>query len=680
MKYGIWKVSEPEPGAVNALAGSGYGPLVAMVLASRGIGGPKEAKMYLDCNAPLPDPFLMTDMDKAAGRVGLAMSRGEKIAVFGDYDVDGITATCLLTDFLRRHGADAVSYIPGRLEEGYGLNPIAIRQLHSQGVKLIVTVDCGITAVSEAELCRELGIDLVITDHHECKQVLPNAAAVVDPHRTDGGYPHKNLSGVGVAFKLASALSGSQEDVLRDYADMVCLGTVADVMPLQGENRVFVAKGLQSLADTKRPGIAALMAESGCDPKSITASSIGFILAPRINAAGRMGQIDLAVELFLTDDPLRAAEAARGLCELNRQRQAVESEIYRQAVAMLPTGKPPEAIVLADESWHQGVVGIVASRIAEEYSCPTFLICLDGERGKASSRSHGGFNLFASLSALSPLLESYGGHELAAGFTITRENIPEFRRRVCAMASQFYTDGVPRTTLDVDCAVPPELLTIPNIDALQVLEPCGNGCPKPVLMMKNLVIERISMVGGGRHMRLRLRSGRTGINAIYFSANPQAASVQPGDLVDVAFTPQINEFRGERSVQMNVLDIRPSCSAECSPETTAYRDMLSGSMTHREAAALLPDRRMLALVWRYLAASEAVQESPICLCRKIVRWSGSPMSLGQLLTCLDIFRDVGLLTIQQQHKYISIHLTPGDKKADLSRSQTMQRLLRAKES
>ena len=547
-------------------------------------------------------------------------------------------------------------------------------------MKLIVTVDCGITAVSEAELCRELGIDLVITDHHECKQVLPNAAAVVDPHRPDGGYPHKNLSGVGVAFKLASALSGSQEDVLRDYADMVCLGTVADVMPLQGENRVFVAKGLQSLADTKRPGIAALMAESGCDPKSITASSIGFILAPRINAAGRMGQIDLAVELFLTDDPLRAAEAARGLCELNRQRQTVESEIYRQAVAMLPTGKPPEAIVLADESWHQGVVGIVASRIAEEYSCPTFLICLDGERGKASSRSHGGFNLFASLSALSPLLESYGGHELAAGFTITRENIPEFRRRVCAMAAQFYTDGVPRTTLDVDCAVPPELLTIPNIDALQVLEPCGNGCPKPVLMMKNLVIERISMVGGGRHMRLRLRSGRTGINAIYFSANPQAASVQPGDLVDVAFTPQINEFRGERSVQMNVLDIRPSCSAECSPETTAYRDMLSGSMTHREAAALLPDRRMLALVWRYLAASEAVQESPICLCRKIVRWSGSPMSLGQLLTCLDIFRDVGLLTIQQQHKYISIHLTPGDKKADLSRSQTMQRLLRAKES
>ena len=680
MKYGIWKVSQPEAGAVNALVGSGYAPLAAMVLASRGMEDDHQARAYLDCNAPLPDPFLMTDMDKAAGRVGLAMSRGEKIAVFGDYDVDGITATCLLTDFLRRHGADAVSYIPGRLEEGYGLNPIAIHQLHDEGVKLIVTVDCGITAVSEAELCRQLGIDLVITDHHECKQTLPAAAAVVDPHRPDGGYPHKNLSGVGVAFKLASALCGSQEGVLEEYADMVCLGTVADVMPLQGENRVFVARGLESLAHTKRPGIAALMAECGCAPEAVSASSIGFMLAPRINAAGRMGQIDLAVELFLTDDPDKAAEAARGLCELNRQRQAVESEIYRQAVSMLPMGKPPEAIVLADESWHQGVVGIVASRIAEEYACPTFLICLDGEHGKASSRSHGGFNLFASLSALSPLLESYGGHELAAGFTITRANIPEFRRQICALAAKFYTDDVPRTVLDVDCAVSPELLTLHNVDALQMLEPCGNGCPKPVLMVKNLTIDRISMVGGGRHMRLRLCSGHTYLNAIYFSANPQTVSIQPGDLVDVAFTPQVNEFRGTRTVQMNVIDIRPSCNAECLPDAAPYRDMQRGNLTAGEAAALLPDRKMLALVWQYLDAANPVQESPVCLCRKIVRWSGKPLNLGQMLTCLDIFRDVGLLTVQRQHKYVSIRLTPGEGKADLSRSQTMQRLLHAKES
>ena len=682
VKYGIWNVNEPHAAAVNALVRVGYAPLAAMVLASRGIRDGAQAHQYLDCSAPLLDPFLMTDMDKAAGRVGLAMAMGEKIAVFGDYDVDGITATCLLTDFLRRHGADVVSYIPGRLEEGYGLNPIAIHQLHTEGVRLIITVDCGITAVAEAELCRQLGIDLVITDHHECKEVLPAAAAVVDPHRPDGGYPHRNLSGVGVAFKLAAALSGDQEEVLREYADMVCLGTVADVMPLQGENRVFVARGLELLSHTRRPGIAALMAESGCDPKTVSSSSIGFMLAPRINAAGRMGQIDLALELFLTDDPAQAAQVARQLCDLNRQRQAVESEIYDQAVSMLPQGQPPEAIVLADECWHQGVVGIVASRIAEEYACPTFLICLDGEHGKASSRSHGGFNLFASLTTLAPLLESYGGHELAAGFTITRTNIPEFRRQICQLAAGFYCDDIPRTVLDIDCAIPPELLTLPNIESLSVLEPCGNCCPKPVLMMKNLTIDRITMVGGGRHMRLRLRSGRHGVNAIYFSASPETASIQPGEVVDIAFTPQINEFRSERSVQMNILDIRPSCTAECSPENGGYHALHSGVLTREMAAALLPERAMLAMVWRYLAAAPAatIQESPICLCRKIVRWTGKPMSLGQMMTCLDIFRDVGLLEVRRLHNHITIRLTPGSEKADLNTSQTMQRLLQAKES
>ncbi len=681
VKYGIWNVAEPEMRAVNALVGCGYSPLTAMVLSSRGIQDQRAAKQYLDCNAPLPDPFLMTDMDKAAGRVGLAMARGEKIAVFGDYDVDGITSTCLLTDFLRRHGADVVSYIPGRLEEGYGLNPIALHQLAGEGVNLIITVDCGITAVAEAALCRELGMDLVITDHHECKDVLPTAAAVVDPHRPDGGYPHKNLSGVGVAFKLAAALCGSQEDVLAEYADMVCLGTVADVMPLQGENRVFVTRGLKALRHTKRPGIAALMAESGCNPDSISASSIGFMLAPRINAAGRMGKIELAVELFLTDDPDRACEVAKALCDLNRQRQAVESEIYDQAISMLPTGKTPEAIVLADESWHQGVVGIVASRIAEEFCCPTFLICLDGEHGKASSRSHGGFNLFSSLTTLSPLLESYGGHELAAGFTINRSNIPEFRRQICQLAAGYYSDDTPRTALDIDCAIPPELLTIAGIDSLSALEPCGNGCPKPVLMMKDLYIDRISMVGGGRHMRLRLRRGRYAFNAIYFSATPESTSIAQGDVVDIAFVPQVNEFRGERSVQMNVLDIRPSCTAEASPELGLYHALLQNRITAEAAAALLPSRAMLATVWRYLAAAPgSIQESPICLCRKIVRWSGTPMSLGQLMTCLDIFRDVGLLTNQRLHKYLVITLTPGSEKADLNESQTMQRLLHPKES
>ena len=682
LKYGIWNVTKPETEPVNSLVSNGYSPLVAMILASRGIQNARQARDYLDCSAFLPDPFLMKDMDLAAGRVGLAMTRGEKIAVFGDYDVDGITATCLLTDMLRRHGADCISYIPGRLEEGYGLNPLAIHTLHEQGVSLIVTVDCGITAVAEAQMCKELGIDLVITEHHECKDVLPEAIAVVDPHRPDCRYPHRTLSGVGVAFKLASALCGSQEEILNEYADMVCLGTVADVMLLQGENRVFVSRGLESLRATRRPGIAALMKESGCSPEQVSASTIGFMLAPRINAAGRMGKIDLAVDLFLTDDPHHGAHLAKALCDLNRQRQAVESEIYDQAISMLPEGQTPEAIVLADETWHQGVVGIVASRIAEEYCCPTFLICLDGNHGKASSRSYGGFNLFSSLTALSPLLESYGGHELAAGFTITRDNIDKFRQQICQRAAAYYTGDTPRTILDTDCAVPAEMLTLRSIESLACLEPCGNGCPKPSLVLENVTIDRITSVGSGKHIRLRLRQGRHILNAIYFSATPESASIQPGDVVDVAFNPQINGFRGEDSVQLNILDIRPSCAAPCSPELGGYTALRAGNLTAAAATALLPDRTTLALVWRYLAGcgTSFVNEAPMCLCRKIVRWSGQSLSLEQLMTCLDIFSDVGLLKIQRLHKYISIQLTPGQGKADLGASATMQTLLQLKES
>ena len=678
MKYGLWNTTAPGAEAVNALVRGGYAPLAAMVLASRGLETKESADHYLDCNAPLLDPFLMTDMDLAAGRIAIAMQRGEKIAVFGDYDVDGITATCLLTDFLRRNGCDCVPYIPGRLEEGYGLNPIAIEGLHAHGVKLIITVDCGITAVAEAKLCQKLGIDLVITDHHECKDTLPEAIAIVDPHRPDGGYPHKTLSGVGVAFKLACALNGDPEEILDLYADMVCLGTVADVMPLQGENRTFVTRGLVMLQNTARPGLAALIRQCGYEPDSVSASSVGYMLSPRINAAGRMGQIELAIDLFLTDDPVQGEEVAKALCELNRQRQAVESEIYQQAIEMLPPGKTPEAIVLADEHWHQGVVGIVASRIAEEYCCPTFLICLDGDHGKASSRSFGGFNLFSSLTSLSHLLENYGGHELAAGFTIDRSQIVPFRQEICRLAGDFYCGSGPKTVLDADCVIPPELLTLYNIESLNALEPCGNGCPKPVLVMENLTVDRLSAVGGGRHLRLRLQSQHHSFNGIFFSATPETASVEQGDLVDVAFIPQINEFRGERTVQMNIQDIRPSCKTAVSCDTEDYRQLRADMLTVATAEKLLPDRATLGLVWRYLAkAAQPLQETPICLCRKIVRWSGADLSLGQLLTCLDIFADVGLLETQRLHKYITVRLIPTESKADLTTSRTMQRLLAA---
>ena len=682
VKYGIWNVTRPEASAVNALASGGFNPLTAMILAARGMDDAASAKEFLDCDRQMIDPFLMTDMDLAEARVRKALQHGEKIAVFGDYDVDGITATCLLTSFLRSMGGNVISYIPGRLEEGYGLNPIAIRQLHAEGVKLIVTVDCGITAVEEAQLCKQLGIDLVITDHHECKEQLPEAVAVVAPHRPDGGYPHKNLSGVGVAFKLAAALSGNQMGVLRNYADMVCLGTVADVMPLVGENRVFVARGLDLLRHTHRPGIAALMKESGCESDNVNATSIGFMLAPRINAAGRMGQIELAVDLFLTDDEDKATYLAQSLCELNRQRQQVESDIYRQAVQMLPTGSTPEAIVLADERWHQGVVGIVASRIAEEYCCPTFLICLDGDHGKASSRSFGGFNLFQALKNHSHLLESYGGHELAAGFTIHRSQIDAFREAVCRDARQYYAESGQRTVLDIDCAVTADLLSVGSIDALSALEPCGNGCPKPVLMLEKLVVDRLALVGNSRHMRLRLKQGHHMLGAICFCATTDTFPIQPGDIVDVAFQPQVNEFRGVRSVQLNVQDIRPHCPAPCDAEDGAYRRLKKGCANREDCSKLLPDRTLLAAVWKYLVStgSNTIKEGPVCLCRKIVRRSGMAMDLGQMLTCLDIFADVALLQLERRHKDLIITLSAPGQKADLSSSATMQSLLLGKES
>ena len=674
-------MKQPDADGVNKLVAAGFAPLVAMVLSGRGLGDPEKAKACLSCDCDLPDPYRLRDMDLAAGRLGLAISRGEKIAVFGDYDVDGITATCLLTEFIRSIGGDCIPYIPGRLEEGYGLNPIAIRQLHGEGVKLIVTVDCGITAVEEAALCTSLGIDLVITDHHECKQSLPQAVAVVDAHRIDCSYPHKDLSGVGVAFKLAAALCGSQEMVLENYADMVCLGTVADVMCLQGENRVFVARGLEALKNTKRPGLQALMTLAGCDREAMTATTVSYTLAPRINAAGRMGQIDLALNLLLTKDAGEAQRLAEALCELNKKRQAVEAEIYAQAVEMLPQDRVPDAIVLADETWHQGVVGIVASRIAEEYCCPTFLICLDGEHGKASSRSYGGFNLFSALTEMSDLLESYGGHELAAGFTISRDNIPAFREQVSALARRFYKESDVRTVLEADCAVKPEMLTVANIASLARLEPCGNGCAKPVLVVEGITVDKISQVGSGRHMRLRLRSAWHALQAIWFSANAQTASLREGDVVDVAFLPQINNFRGEKSAQLNVVDIRPGCKAECSMDTAAYRALRRKELSAAQAKELLPDRAVLGMIWKYLenCGTTEIREDPACLCRKLVRWSDSPLSLGKLLTCLDIFAEVDLVRLTRQRKDMLIELLPREGKADLQESPTLQYLQGSKE-
>lgn len=682
MKHGIWSISEYASNDVLTLLKAGYSPLSARILCSRGLTTPQAAAEYLACDAPLIDPFLMKDMKKAADRVRLAIARREHIAVFGDYDVDGITATSLLTDFLRSQGAVVTSYIPARLEEGYGLNEMAIRQLFRRSVNLIVTVDCGITANDEALLCKKMGIDLVITDHHECKDALPLATAVVDPHRKDDTYPHQNLSGVGIAFKLVSAICGNQEEMLEKYADYVALGLVADVMPLKGETRTMVVKGLASLSACKHPGLIALMKECGCYGQPITAGTIGYVLAPRINAAGRMGQVELAMELFFAQEQTKAEALAAALCKLNRERQQVEAEIYKEAITMLAQREQSEAIVLAGENWHQGVVGIVASRLAEEFCCPTFLICMDADKGKASSRSYGNFNLFSALTELSDLLESYGGHELAAGFTICRDKVDLFREKITELIKRHRAAGEEPTALRIDCAVSPELLSIENVEALKELEPCGNSCPSPVFYLEDLLLEYLSEVGGGKHLRLSLRYGRRAhevLSGIFFSTTAKLAAVSAADCVDVAVTPQVNEYRGARSVQLNLIDIRP-CQKEREMAEQAKNLYMkfteSGIVTPQEAELLLPNRNEFVAIWRYLSANakHGIQEEFTCLYRKVIRVSNVPITMERARLCLDVFHEQGLISLQQQQHYLNITLTSDGRKVDLDTSQIIKQL------
>ena len=674
MKYGIWKIASPEIEAVEALRRAGYGEITARVLSARGYDTPEKAEELLSADAPLIDPMRMKDMDRAVETVEKALKEGQKIAVFGDYDVDGITATCLLMHYLRSRGADCMAHIPGRLEEGYGLNAGAIHQLHDQGVNLIITVDCGITALEEAELCRELGITLVITDHHECKEELPRAAAVVDPHRPDGEYPHKNLCGVGVAFKLVSAMDGNQEKIAEEYCDLVCLGTIADVMELSGENRRLVVQGLKDLQHPRRLGMQALIDACGNGAKPITASSIGYVLAPRINAAGRMEHAELAVDLFLTEDPVRAEELAQTLCRLNKERQTIEMEIYRDARAQLrKQGRPKNAIILAGENWHQGVVGIVASRLCEEYCLPTFLICLSGDRGKASSRSYGGLNLFASLTEMSDLLEGYGGHELAAGFTIARKNIDEFRRKMCRCAEVYAESSHYEAALDIDCELTGDLLTERHTRELDQMEPCGTGCAKPVFCLSEAVIERVSAMGGGRHLRLRLRAGRTSVQAVYFSAGALAKELEPGQRIDVAFHLNINEYRGIRSLQLNLLDLRPT-----SPTALYEKYLRDGKLNRAEQKALSISRRDVAAVWHYLTrlapAGTLIHSQTEPLCLAMAQAGGPGCSVRRILPSLDILEELGLVALRRDRNSLEVRVLPDSPPNPLVNSHLYQSL------
>lgn len=557
MKYANWKVPAEGPVIPRSLLSAGCPPLLAAALQLRGLDRAEEARAFLNGGAELlSDPLALADMISAVQRLSMAIARGEHVAVYGDYDVDGITAACLLSDYLESRGLQCELYIPDRLTEGYGLNCAAIDKLSARGVTLIVTVDCGVTSLEETEYAASLGVDMIITDHHECREALPEAEAVVNPKRPDNGPVGDGLAGVGVAFKLVCAMDGSAEKMLRRYADLVAVGTVADVMPLLGENRFITRYGLQQIAEGNcRPGFRALILEAGLGEKKLTAATIGYSLAPRINAAGRLGKTAMAVQLLRTRDRREASELAAALCEKNRERQELELAIWKEAVDKLRGERPTAPIVLAGENWHPGVIGIVASRLTDAYSVPAVMICLDGDNGKGSCRSTGSFNLYEALNYCSDVLEGFGGHAMAAGLTVSRDKVDELRRKL----AEYYLanpDGeIPALEAELR-ADDPALLTMESVESLDRLEPCGNGNPKPLLYMDDAVLESVTPIGGGKHLRMRLGKFGQQYDAVFFSQTADKLDARAGERVDVIFAAQINEFRSRRSVQMVITDLR----------------------------------------------------------------------------------------------------------------------------
>lgn len=558
-----WTIKIPDQAQVDRLAAeAALSPLVARLLVNRGITDADEARRFLSPSlADLHDPFTMLGMHQAAERLARAVCERERICIYGDYDVDGITAVALLTDFLRRLGGDCIYYIPLRLEDGYGMNEGAVREIAAQGARLVVTVDCGVTAVREAECCRELGIDLVITDHHLPGEVLPQAYALLDPQQPGCPFPSKQVAGVGVAFNLITALrrtlrergwfAGREEPRLKEYLDLVALGTIADVAPLTGDNRIYARYGLMELSLGKRCGIAALKRVAGIDGP-VGCGAVGFRLAPRLNACGRLEDARQGVELLLTEDPAVAAEIAGRLNDCNAERQAVEQRILQEAIAMVTAGGGVVgrcSIVLGSCDWHPGVIGIVASRLVDLFHRPTILIALEDGIGKGSGRSIPGFHLFEALHACAGRLLKFGGHRHAAGLSLEESSLECFAREFDVVASNNLTNEQFIIYLTIDMELPAEGLDESLGEVHELLAPFGVGNPEPVFALRNVRIIKKSILKE-RHLKLQLvSSGRT-IEAIGFDM----ADVEIGERMDIVFTPEINCWNGRKRLQLRLRD------------------------------------------------------------------------------------------------------------------------------
>lgn len=535
--------------------------LLATVLVNREIINDEEIKVFLEpTRKDFHDPFQMPDMNKAVDRITKAMKNKEKVIIYGDYDVDGITSTVVLKSFLDEHGLNVDYKIPNRLNEGYGLNKNAIKEIADKGYNLIITVDCGISGIEEIKYANELGMEVIVTDHHEPLDEIPDAVAVIDCKRKDNKYPFKSLAGCGVVFKLIQAISIKQNYNEKDYLkylDIVCIGTISDIVPLVDENRVIAKLGLKLVEQTRNPGLAYLLNSTGC--KFVNSSTVSFGIAPRINACGRMGYEEEALKLFLTNDVNEAKDITSKLNEFNRERQEIEKRIFNEAIEQIEKNgmeKDP-MIVIGSENWHHGVIGIVSSKITELYYKPSILVCFENNIAKGSGRSIAGFDLHEALCDLSDLLLKYGGHEMAIGLSLEKDNFEEFRNRINKIAKDIHIDEFV-SIIKIDKEITAKDISIEEVENLKLLEPFGEANKTPLFLYKNLKIDSIRALTEGKHLKLNLKDDAINIGAIGFGIGHLASEYRLGDKVDVVATLEINNFNDRKEVQLNIKDIRKS--------------------------------------------------------------------------------------------------------------------------
>ncbi len=654
--------------AEKLCAGSDLSPLCAAVLAARGVRSLEDAAQLLHADG-LSDPFLLQDMTAAADTINEAIDAGTSICIYGDYDCDGVMATVILYSYLSELGANVTYYIPER-EEGYGMNVDAVRRLHEDGVELIVTVDNGITALQEAALIYELGMRLVVTDHHQPLDELPQAEAVVDAHRRDCPSPFKKYCGAGIALLLICALDGGDSTMaLEQFGELAAIATVADVVELSGENRYLVQIGLRLLANTERPGLLALMERSGVAGKKLTSTTMAFSLAPRINAAGRFGSPLQAVRLMLAETSEEAAALAEELEICNRARKDEEERILsdvQKQIAENPRLLYQRVLVFAGEMWHHGVIGIVAARLQERFGKPVFMITLEENGARGSARAFDAFSIFSCLDACKELLTKYGGHPGAGGFSLSHENVPAFMEAVQAYAAEHFPQ-MPTLSVQVDHLLMPQDLTVENVAGLELLEPYGAGNPAPVFLLSNAVLRELVPLSHGAHTKMKLQYGTMVIEALLFRTAPSDVSLKCGDVCSLLVTASLNRFGGRMSLSLIVQDYQRSGlnQAKYFAALRTYEAFFrKEELPKAYYAAIAPSRAELTAVYK------CIPETEIGLDTLYMRLNNMQMNFCKLRVALDIFEELGL--IAQERYSETVRRMPVQGKVNLEDSALLQ--------